>query len=406
MDSILATFLANPFVYLSMPLISGLVGFATNVLAIKMMFEPVDFIGRKPLLGWQGIIPRRAPKMAAISVETITRHLISQEEIFNRLDANKIASALEPALNDLVPDIVDDIMEQYQPRLWELTPTLVKRRVYHNVQREAPALIHDIMDQLKRNISQVYDLEDMVVTTLSDNKALLNQIFQEVGHSEFRFIGRSGFYFGVLFGVLQTGIWLFFQELWLLPAFGLLVGYATNVIALQMIFKPRDPIGVGPLSIQGLFIKRQSEVARDYGRLVANSVLTPANIIKGLLQGPHSDRFFSMITRHVQRVVDNQSSVAKPVVTLAVGTQTYRDIKQSAVNLLIERLPTTLQHIEKYADEALDLESTLSHRLQRLSPAKFEGMLRPAFEQDEWLLILVGAALGFCVGTAQLLFFL
>ncbi|WP_081449883.1 DUF445 domain-containing protein [Marinobacter adhaerens] len=210
MDSILATFLANPFVYLSMPLISGLVGFATNVLAIKMMFEPVDFIGRKPLLGWQGIIPRRAPKMAAISVETITRHLISQEEIFNRLDANKIASALEPALNDLVPDLVDDIMEQYQPRLWEFTPTLVKRRVYHNVQREAPALIHDIMDQLTRNISQVYDLEDMVVTTLSDNKALLNQIFQEVGHSEFRFISRSGFYFGVLFGVLQTGIWLFF----------------------------------------------------------------------------------------------------------------------------------------------------------------------------------------------------
>lgn len=75
MDSILATFLANPFVYLSMPLISGLVGFATNVLAIKMMFEPVDFIGRKPLLGWQGIIPRRAPKMAAISVETITRQI-------------------------------------------------------------------------------------------------------------------------------------------------------------------------------------------------------------------------------------------------------------------------------------------------------------------------------------------
>ena len=32
-------------------------------------------------------------------------------------------------------------------------------------------------------------------------------------------------------------------------------------------------------------------------------------------------------------------------------------------------------------------------------------MLRPAFKEDEWMLIATGAALGFCVGIAQVIAF-
>ncbi len=258
MEAVVNDFVSNLWLYLSMPVISGVVGYVTNVIAIKMMFQPLEFVGKPPFLGWQGIIPRRAAKMAAISVETITTHLITQEEIFSRLDADKVANALEPALNGMIEEIVDQVMLEYEPRLWESLPEMVKRQIYKRVKRDAPKLINDIMNQLKVNISQMYDLEDMVVTNLSRDKALLNKIFQEVGAAEFRFIGRSGLYFGFVFGLVQMCVWLFFQQGWLLPAFGLLVGYATNAIALQMIF---NPIG------QHL-MKRQNEVASDYVRLV------------------------------------------------------------------------------------------------------------------------------------------
>lgn len=404
MEAVVNDFVSNLWLYLSMPVISGAVGYVTNVIAIRMMFQPLEFVGKPPFLGWQGIIPRRAAKMAAISVETITTHLITQEEIFSRLDADKVANALEPALNGMIEEIVDQVMLEYEPKLWESLPEMVKRQIYKRVKRDAPKLINDIMNQLKINISQMYDLEDMVVTNLSRDKALLNKIFQEVGAAEFRFIGRSGLYFGLLFGLVQMGVWLFFQQGWLLPAFGLLVGYATNAIALQMIFNPKELMRIGPFNIQGLFMKRQNEVASDYGRLVSSYVLTPANIIEGILKGPYADKVFDMIGRHVQRAVDDQTNLAKPFVTFAVGTQNYRDMKSSAVKRLIQRLPATLKHIEEYADEALDLEHTLSTRLQSLKPTEFEGMLRPAFEQDEWILIAVGAVLGLCVGVFQLTF--
>jgi uncharacterized membrane protein YheB (UPF0754 family) len=75
--------------YASIPIVSGGIGWFTNKLAVLMTFEPLFFWGVKagPLkLGWQGIIPANAPKMAAISVDLMTEKLINIEEIFERLD--------------------------------------------------------------------------------------------------------------------------------------------------------------------------------------------------------------------------------------------------------------------------------------------------------------------------------
>tara|TARA_Y100000310_G_scaffold159521_1_gene159089 strand:- start:477 stop:644 length:168 start_codon:yes stop_codon:yes gene_type:complete len=44
----------------------------------------------------------------------------------------------------------------------------------------------------------------------------------------------------------------------------------------------------------------------------------------------------------------------------------------------------------------------LSERMQALSVEEFEGVLRPAYQQDEWKLIVTGAILGMVAGIAQL----
>jgi hypothetical protein len=39
-----------------------------------------------------------------------------------------------------------------------------------------------------------------------------------------------------------------------------------------------------------------------------------------------------------------------------------------------------------------------------LDPESFEGVLRPAFQQDEWKLIVAGAVLGLGAGVLQVLY--
>ncbi|MFT2633471.1 DUF445 domain-containing protein, partial [Escherichia coli] len=70
-------------------------------------------------------------------------------------------------------------------------------------------------------------------------------------------------------GLVQMTVWLFYKAHWVLPAFGLVVGFVSDWIALQLLFWPRQPRRVLGLKVQGLFLKRQQEVARDYGELIA-----------------------------------------------------------------------------------------------------------------------------------------
>ena len=89
----------------------------------------------------------------------------------------------------------------------------------------------------------MFDLKEMVITNLVTDKALLNRIFREAGRKEFRFIARSGIYFGGTIGLLQMTLWVLFHEPLIMPAFGLIVGWFTDWLALKMIFNPKraDP---------------------------------------------------------------------------------------------------------------------------------------------------------------------
>ena len=43
----------------------------------------------------------------------------------------------------------------------------------------------------------------------------------------------------------------------------------------------------------------------------------------------------------------------------------------------------------------------MSEKMQTLTPAEFERVLHPVFEEDEWTLIATGTVLGGIAGAAQ-----
>jgi len=395
-------FKAHWWLYLSMPIIASIIGYGTKIVAIKMMFEPLEFFGIKPFLGWQGIIPRKAAIMSTIACDTLTSRLIKPEEIFARLDPNRIAQELEKPMLPIVEKITHDVMSHYQPGLWESIPENVKKLLIKQIQQQSPDMVRQLMQQTKDNLNDVFDLKDMVVTNLTKDKKLLNKIFLESGEKEFQFIRNSGIYFGFLIGLVQMIVWMLTQEPLVMPVFGLFTGWFTDWLALKMIFAPQqERTYFGIFKWQGLVFKRQNEVASKYGELIAKEVLTPANMIESILTGKLSDNLFNMIQKNVQQMVDEQAGVLKPVVIFAVGSEKYKAMKAAITGNMVKQLPTALKHIEKYAEDAMDIKNTLVNKMQELTPAEFEGVLRPAFKQDEWILITVGAVLGFLVGELQ-----
>jgi uncharacterized membrane protein YheB (UPF0754 family) len=402
--AVLADLRAHWWLYASIPVISGVIGYVTKVVAIQMMFRPLEFVGIKPpYLGWQGIVPRKAEKMATVAVELMTSKLISVEEVVARLDPARIAQELEAPMLAAVEDITRDVLAQQKPGLWETLPEFVRSRVIKRVQDDTPAAVAEMMREVRENIHEFFDLKHMVITNLVRDKALLNRIFQQVGRQEFKFFGNAGFYFGFAIGLVQMTVWLFYKAHWVLPAFGLVVGFVSDWIALQLLFWPKQPTRTLGFNVQGLFLKRQQQVASEYGELIAKQIITPHNIIEEILHGPASDKVIALVQRHVTAMVDEQAGVARPLLAFAIGSTKYQAIKAVVAQKLVLRLPEALRSVEHYAEDAMNVRGTVVEKMQQLTPEEFEGLLRPAFKEDEWSLIAVGAALGFFVGEMQVL---
>ncbi|WP_328612764.1 DUF445 domain-containing protein [Amycolatopsis sp. NBC_00355] len=397
---IVADFAQHWPLYVSIPIVAALIGYGTKLVAIRMMFQPVEFIGIKPFFGWQGIVPKRAARMASIACDTMTEQLIKPAEVVARLDAGRIAKEIEKPLLAGVEDIVREVAGHYQPGLWESLPVRVQQLVIERVQHESPRMVAAVLDLIKSDVDSVFDLKGMVVTSLVKDKRLLNRIFQEAGAQEFKFIARSGLVFGGAIGLIQMIAWVLFKFPLIMPVFGLFTGWFTDWLALRMIFFPIEPKKYFGVEWQGLFLKRRKEVAEAYGELIAKEIITPHNVIEAILHGPLSDRVLALIQRQLDAELGR---VARPLVVFAVGSRKYQDMKLSIAEQIMNRLPETMRYIEDYATDAMDIRNVLVSKMKELSPHEFERLLRPAFEQDEWILIATGAVLGFAVGEAQVL---
>jgi uncharacterized membrane protein YheB (UPF0754 family) len=334
----------------------------------------------------------------------MTTNLIEPREIFARLDPKKISAELREPLGRAVDQITHEIMTAYQATTWEMLPQQAQQAVVNRVKAQAPRVIEKLMRELADNIEDVLDVKDMAVTNLVRDKVILNRLIRDVAKPEMRFIAQSGIYFGFVIGLVQVVAWAMTHSPWIMPIFGGLTGWVTDWLALKMIFFPRQPKRFfGLVTWQGLFQKRRQEVARDYGDLIAKEILTIPKVLEAMLTGPKSDRLYAMIQREIVRTIDAQTSLAKPFVVAAVGSRRYQEMKHTAARRAVELLPETARHVEGYATEALDVRNTIIRQMRLMTPLQYEGLLRPAFKQDEWKLIAVGGAIGFLVGELQVL---
>lgn len=395
-------------VYLSMPVTSAFVGWLTNWVAIKMTFYPMKFWGIPPYIGWQGIIPRKAHKMASKSVELMTTKLIKVEEIFERVKPQDLAKELAKPMKQVTDELVDEVGRAANPTVWDLTPGAVREQVAKQINKETPALLQDSLQELKRNIYNIFDLKSLVIKNLTgSNVALLNEMFQRCGKKEFTFIALSGIYFGFPFGIIQMAQWYFYQVPWTVPIVGIIVGYYTNWLALKMIFRPlREKKIMGLIKYQGIFLKRQKEVSKEYANIVATKILSPHQVLENFIYGRAADAFFNIIQSNVIKALARVEGFAQPILSFAIGSAKYDSLKSLIIQRINEAVPKYAQSVEGYLGQAMDLENTLYERLSNLPPEHFEELLRTAFQEDEWILILVGSALGFGVGLIQMLFIL
>ena len=426
-----AKFLANWVAYAFIPVVAGILNWLTNALAVKMIFSPEEYVGldikRFPetpagFFGWQGIVPCKVRKMSSTMVDLMTSRLLDVREVFGRLDKQKCGECLEPGIDAIAEGVAADLfaasaestgesseneekpLPSWSAALIAAAPLAATLAAKDLARKHGKRLVASVLGEMQQRVPEVWDVKTQVVGAMTRDKKIIVELFQRCGRNEFAFIRRSGLYFGFLFGIFQMVQWLVWDPWWSLAVGGAAVGYATNWLALTLMFSPVHPKTFGPFTLHGAFLRRQDEVSGEFASMLRSRVLSAENIWREILTGTTTSRvFFEILERKTREQLEKARAEERIVACAAkaLGETRWALIERAVVARVLADLPGHLPLVYAYSDGALDLEATLREKMRGLSGEEFEGVLHPVFQEDELTLILVGALLGLVAGFAQ-----
>jgi hypothetical protein len=401
---------------ISIPLFTGVIGYVTNWTGVLMLFKPVRFHGIKvpglkllfpylprrvrilPLIrydgriGWQGIVPSRADKMASIAADKGLLKLGTVGDFYRELEPDRIAEHLAVIAQTEIRDVVEQIMRQEDPQLWRDLPPAVREAVHLRVQQRLPGILHTITREIGDNIDQLVDAKLMVIRYFVAHPELLNELFLTMGRRELRFMQNFGGYFGFVMGFGLVGVLHVFPHWYVLPIGGVIIGWVANYLGIEMIFAP----------VHRTWWVPWQEV---YAQLIAEKVITLQNIGDELLTGPRSDRTRQMLYDSLRPAVDRAVGPARAAVRLALGSREYEHIRSSVAVQASAFAPLVFHDAAFNRRQSGKIYRFVARQMRAMTADDFVELLRSAIKQDEWLLFVHGGVLGLFAGLLHLAIF-
>jgi uncharacterized membrane protein YheB (UPF0754 family) len=194
---------------LTIPIISGFIGWVTNWVAIKMLFhprKPVNFLG----ITFHGIFPKRQQQFAEKLGKLVSQELLSfseiEQKIINPSNLKKMMPLVEAHVDDFLRNKLKDVFPVISMFIGDKTISQLKGFFM----TELEALFPVLMQRYMKNLQEELDLERIVIEKVagfSSNK--LEEILMSIMSKEFRFVEIIGGVLGFLIGLLQVAITLF-----------------------------------------------------------------------------------------------------------------------------------------------------------------------------------------------------
>jgi uncharacterized membrane protein YheB (UPF0754 family) len=195
---------------ITIPFISGAIGWFTNWVAIKMLFRPRQERNYY-LFKLHGIFPKRKKMLAERLGKIVAKELFSMDMVVKKVDTDENRDQLKQAILSEVETFIRAKIKSSNPLIAMFATENMISQLLQNVRNMLDEAIPKMIGQLTNKLEEV-DIEKAVynrVMNFSDEKfeGLLMAVIQK----ELGFIEVSGAVLGFLVGVLQSLIVYFFQ---------------------------------------------------------------------------------------------------------------------------------------------------------------------------------------------------
>jgi len=191
------------------------------------------------------------------------------------------------------------------------------------------------------------------------------------------------------------------NALYLLPLIAALIGWITNYIAVQMLFNPRLPHKFIFFTIQGVFPKRQKDLAKKISAIIATEFLASEDLEKSFGKVLHSEELRAVVSVKAREVIQTKICEFIPMVPPSYAETLAEKVLSSCqsdfdgiVDLVVKKLANS--------DAIPDMQVLIENRIASFPVDKLESLCKTVMHREFKFIELIGGVLGFIIGVIQM----
>lgn len=191
----------NILTVLLLSLIGGLIGWITNILAIKLLFRPINPI-KIPILNIEilGLIPKRKKEIAENIGQVIATELLSMDDLINEAlkeeDKAQFIIYVTDKLKGVINEKINFIPAPFRMMAQPYIEKILDEEVVH--------IIEDIGQEALLKLKEKIDIQKIVKEKINNlDLQELERIIISIARKELKHIEILGLILGLLIGLIQ-----------------------------------------------------------------------------------------------------------------------------------------------------------------------------------------------------------
>ena len=183
-----------------------------------------------------------------------------------------------------------------------------------------------------------------------------------------------------------------------------LIGWLTNYLAVKMLFHPRTQINILGWKLQGIFPKRQKELAFSLGELVEKELISHQDVQKVINDPRFKERLSNILNEYLHNMLSRKLNSIHPVFGTFMNNRVMDTLHARLTKESERVLPHLLIRVADQLEQSLDFKEVVREKVENFSMDKLEEILYSIMRKEFRFIEIMGAVLGFAIGILQSLF--
>ena len=181
----------------------------------------------------------------------------------------------------------------------------------------------------------------------------------------------------------------------MMPTVGAAIGWATNWVAIKMLFHPRQKTW----GLQGLLPRRQQELAASVGDVVGNELVPTDELLKGLDGLDLTPHLGELLDQAISAKLEEVRKI--PLIGSFVTQERIAGIRDSVLRQLVEKQPVLIARFKQILKEKIDIGKIAKEKLAAFDLDRLERIVNQVASKEFRAIEWWGLILGGLIGVAQ-----